>query len=191
MINNYVTNLPVDDLERGSADSIGKFLYRLWCETDGQMPDETSPIVEFLPQLVILKTVHTPTDSPDIIHVGTESLFAKLLPHAADPKLPQPRLEIEPHYRNLVRQSYMEASKGEPRYDVIGSVYLLPRGLEWLKTERILLPFTAPGGLRWIYCYSILREARKLKSQPDPKGPRESSPLLLDRDQLLMVRATN
>lgn len=191
MIENYVKNLPVDDLMRGSADGIAAFLYRLWHDTDGKMPDETSPIVEYLPQLVILKTVHEPTDSPDIIHVGTESLFAKLLPHAADPKVPQPKLEIEPQYRNLVRLSYVEASKGEPRYDVIGSVYLLPGGLQWLKTERILLPFTAPGGLRWIYCYSILREAQKLKGPPDPRGPRENSPSLSDRHQLLMEHATS
>ncbi|MEO1110502.1 MAG: hypothetical protein AAFX90_21560 [Pseudomonadota bacterium] len=191
MIDNYVQNLSIDDLDRGGADSIAKFLFNLWKETGGEMPDETSPIVEYLPQLVILETISNATDSPDVIHVGTDTLFAKLLPQAADPKMPQPRLEIEPHYRNLVRQSYVDASKGEARYDVIGFTYLLPNGLEWLKTERVLLPFTASSGLRWIYCYSILREARKIKPQPDPKDRRESSPLPLDRHQLLMEDVTS
>jgi len=189
MKNNYVLNLPVEDLESGSADNIATFLYRLWRDTKGVMPGEDSPIVDYLPQLVILQTIRSPTDSPDIVSVGSDSLFAKIVPQAADPRLTQPRLEIEPHYRNLVRQSYVEASKGEARYDVIGFTYLLNSGLEWMKTERVLFPFTAPSGLRWIFCYSILREARKLKRRPGQEDLLENSPLPLDRHRLLKDRA--
>jgi hypothetical protein len=154
------------------------------------MPDETSPIVDHLSKLVILKTVHSQEDSPDILYVGSDSLFANLLPQAADVHNAQPRLEIEPEYRSLVRESYVEASNGMPRYDIIGSDYLLPGGLEWLQIERILLPFTASkSGLRWIYCYSILREAHKTKQRPGRSDGPENLPLPIGLDLLLRDRA--
>lgn len=181
---NYVENLPVSDIARGSADNDAEFLYSLWQETNGHMPDESSPIVEYLPKLVILETIHSTEDSPNIVSVGSESLFAKLLPQAADPYLTEPRLELSTNYRRLVRQSYIEASKGAPRYDVIGSHYLLPGGIEWLKHERILLPFTAATGLRWIFCYSILREVRKIKPLEGQQDLRDCSPSPLDPRRL-------
>ncbi|QFT00519.1 hypothetical protein FIV06_24030 [Labrenzia sp. THAF191b] len=188
MKENYVQNLPLEHVEQGCSDSLGVFFYRIWKETGGRMPGENSPIVEYLPKLVILKTIHSLEDSPDILFVGEESLFAKLLPQAADPRNAQPRLEIEPEYRRQVRESYIQASKGAARFDVIGSNYLLPGGIEWLNIERILLPFTAPeSGLRWIYCYSMLREVRKTKDQPNQKDLSDYSPLYAGLDQLLLA----
>lgn len=185
MKRNFVKNLPVEEIEAGFANDFGVFFYRLWKDTRGSMPGETSPIVPYLPKLVLLKTVHTTEDCPDIIYVGSESLFANLLPQAADTQNSQPRLEIEPSYRRLVRESYIEASNGIPRFDVIGSNYLLPGGIEWLRMERILLPFTAESGLRWIFCYSILREVQKTKPQPNQKDPPENWPSLSNSDRLL------
>lgn len=185
MKQNYVKNLPIEEVDAGGSDDFGNFFYRLWKDSRGQMPDEHSPIVPYLPKLVLLKTIHSTEDSPDIIYVGSESLFANLLPQAADIQNSQPRLEIEPEYRRLVRESYFEASKGIPRFDLIGSNYLLPGGIEWLQMERLLLPFTADSGLRWIYCYSILREVRKTKPQPNQKDPHENWPSLSNLDQLL------
>lgn len=70
MKENYVQNLPLEHVEQGCSDSLGVFFYRIWKETGGRMPGENSPIVEYLPKLVILKTIHSLEDSPDILFVG-------------------------------------------------------------------------------------------------------------------------
>lgn len=189
MTENYIKNLPLREIELGYADGFARYFYRYWIDSDGAMPDEDSPLAEHLDKFVILKTIHSPLDTPDIISVGTDSLLASLLPQAADAHLSEPRLEITSDYRSLVRQSYVEASLGNARYDVIGSNYLFPSGIEWLKIERLLLPFTASSGLRWIFCYSILREAQKTKDQPDQQNQTDDSTSPLDPDRLLMARA--
>lgn len=190
MRKSFVQSIPVTEISKDSADPFASFFYDLWKETNGQMPDENSPIVEHLKKLVILNTSHSLEDSPNILYVGSESLFASLMPHAADVRNAQPRLEINLEYRVLVTESYRQASAGSARYDIIGSNYMLPTGPTWLSMERILLPFTADTGLRWIFCYSLLREAQKLKHLPNQLNLNANWPLLLSPDQLLKAPAS-
>jgi len=189
MKKSFVQSQPITELDKGSADAFATFFFRLWKDTEGRMPDENSPIIEHLTKLVILQTSHSLEDSPNILYVGSDSLFANLMPHAADVRNAQPRLEIDLEYRALVTESYRQASQGTPRYDIIGSNYILPSGPTWLSMERILLPFTADTGLRWIFCYSLLRETQKLEHLPNPIDRNENWPLLLSLDQLLKAPA--
>jgi hypothetical protein len=188
MKTNFVENRPVQELERGLADDFGQLFYKHWKDNNGAMPDEESVIAKHIEKFVILNTIENTEDSPEILSVGSDTLLAELIPQTADPRLSSARTEIEPGYRRFVRQSYVRASAGEARYDVIGSNYLLPGGIEWLKIERILLPYTSPTGLRWIFCYSILREKKLSKNQPGQLIEKECSPLPIDPDQLWMAR---
>lgn len=175
----FISPLDVGLIERGHADELGSELFKIWLSQHGVMPRGNSPIVELMNHIVMLDTVKTQQDSPDILFVGDCSFLASLIPSTiSEINEKNPREMIDQRYRSSVREGYSKASAGEPSYELIRTNYQLPEGLTRITHERIILPFTSIKGVRWLFCHSIPKEMKVLDTERGLgyRMPRSSSP---------------
>lgn len=153
MTQNTVFELDLDDVERGSADSLTQRLLSVWKASQGHLTDE---LVSVSPSLLMFDGQPTGNSAPNMLIAGENSLASRILgaDWADRPKKAVSSLDDE--YVELIGRGYKKAIfEKKPIFEYVATS--LTYGFEptvELKYQRLILPFQTIYGCSFLFCYS-------------------------------------
>lgn len=181
------TNLPISSLELGGMDLIGRRLFQDWRDNRGRLgiPSEVS---QKSPHLLLTEGEAVQGDSPNIIFVGANTMFAKLCPEAADSENHRAKSLIDEEFRNAVQEGYHAAIQEGISYQHI-SECCHPRGTPVdIVYERVICRWKLNSGLIQLTTYVRELEIHARTSLPNQAHEISYSPPLpsLDRSSRVL-----
>lgn len=150
----FVTRMPVEDIDIGGGDAFSQHLLKIWRRSEGYLSDD---YIKAGPQLVMLDGLPVPDDTPDILMCGHQALSVKILGSGWAPSVDQAKEFLGKRYRQLVGKSYYDAATtGKPMFDIVRADMQDMSGREInVFYQRLILPVRTLQGARFLFGYSF------------------------------------
>lgn len=179
--NSFVARDSIATIDRGGADDTARFLLNLWRSENGHMPDN-KVLHKLSPFLIVFDDQVYPGDTPEILFHGANTLFAEHFPEAAEDHCESVKALISARFREEVCAGYLDASRGEPVFETIGTGKLLGPQKPEVVYDRLVLRFKKKVG-SYLVSYSIKRSVVWLSEKADLEdrlgySPQKSDPHL-------------
>ena len=176
------TDLPISTLELGGMDHIGRDLFKICRDNKGRLglPAE---IAQKSSHILLTAGEADLGDSPNILFVGNQTMFAKLCPEATDTENHRPKSLIDKEFRQAVQAGYHMAIDEGMSYQHI-SERCHPRGAPVdIVYERFICRWRLKSGLVQLTTYVRELEIHAQTSLPSLTRGISYSPPLPDPSQ--------
>lgn len=169
-----VQRLPIAFLEAGGMDSFGSTVFRTWREHRGRLgfPPE---LLQLSTRLILTAGEAPKGDSPNILCVGADTLFARLCPEAVDTENFRPRDLIDTDFRSAVHAGYHEAIDEGVSYQRLTERCYPRNAPADIDYERVIVRWTLRSGLVQLTTYVKPLDIRWQISPPNPLRERGCS----------------
>jgi len=140
----FIEKHTIETVQNGLIDTTAKDLLAFWLR-ERRNPRALSLLAPLADNLLLTAGTAEQGNSPQIIMVGSQTMFSAIVPHAAMPE-EEPSTYLDGDFRNSVHVGYHLAISGEPAIETI-STTCRPYGQPIQITyDRLILPWRMRSG---------------------------------------------